>query len=105
MNIILCTNNNYTDPFLHSQLLNIYKEIGSIDDIYLSCRTDKKEKNIINISYGKFSFLVYFFKLFLFLFNLKNENTTIHLRGFVSAFIFFFVQKIIFWKSMCRREN
>lgn len=99
MNIILCTNNNYTDPFLHSQLLNIYKEIDSIDDIYLFCRTDKKEKNIINISYGKFSFLVYFFKLFLFLFNLKNENTTIHLRGFVSAFIFFFVQKIIFWKK------
>lgn len=99
MNIVLCTNNNYTDPFLHSQLLNIYKKIYSIDNIYLFCRTDKKEKSMINISYGKFSFFVYFFKLFLFLFTIKKENTTIHLRGFVSAFIFFFVQKIIFWKK------
>lgn len=99
MNIVLCTNNNYTDPFLHSQLLNIYKEIDSIDNIYLFCRTNKKEKKIINISYGKFSFFVYLFKLFIFLFTLKKENTTIHLRGFISAFIFFFVQKIIFWKK------
>lgn len=99
MNIVLCTNNNYTDPFLHSQLLNIYKKIDFIDKIYLFCRTDKKEKNLINISYGKFSFFVYFLKLFISLFYLKNKNTTIHLRGFVSAFIFFFVQKIIFWKK------
>lgn len=99
MNIVLCTNNNYSDPFLHSQLLNIYKKIDCIDNVYLFCRTDRKGNNIINISYGKFSFFVYFFKLFTLLFSLKKEDLVIHLRGFVSAFIFFFVQKMIFWKK------
>lgn len=99
MNIVLCTNNSYNDPFLHSQLLNIYKNINFIDNIYLFCRSEKKENGVINISYGKFSFFIYFFKLLTFLFNLKKENSVLHLRGFVSAFIFFVVQKIIFWKK------
>lgn len=102
MNIILCTNNNYQDPFLHSQLLNMYKEFDFIDSITLFCKNGKNDSdiNIKNISYGKLSFIIYFLKLLNTLLFVNKNDTTFHIRGFVSGFIFYVVSKIVFWKKI-----
>ncbi len=98
MNIILCTNNNYEDPFLHSQLLNIYKEFDFIENITLFFKGKNNDSNINikNISYGKLSFFIYFFKLLNILITINKDDTVFHIRGFVSGFIFYTTSKIIF---------
>ena len=102
MNIVLCTNNNYEDPFLHSQLLNIYKEFDFVDNITLFCKMKDNTSsiNIKNISYGKLSFFIYFFKLLDTLIRINKDNTVFHIRGFVSGFIFYIASKIVFWKKL-----
>ncbi|AXX90451.1 hypothetical protein CKA55_11875 [Arcobacter suis] len=102
MDIVLCTNNKFEDPFLHSQLLKIYDEISLVDKKYLFCRNrkEKDSEEIINIEFGKISFVVYFIKLLFFTFKINSSKTVYHIRGFVSAFIFYFVQKILFWKKV-----
>ncbi len=102
MDIVLCTNNKFEDPFLHSQLLKIYDEISLVNKKYLFRRNKGKKdsEEIINIEFGKISFLVYFIKLLIFTFKINSSQTVYHIRGFVSAFIFYFVQKILFWKKI-----
>lgn len=102
MNVVLCTNNKYEDPFLHSQLLNIYDKISFIKNKYLFCRSKNNKiiEGVINIDYGKLTFLVYFFKLLCMIIKINEENTIFHVRGYVSAFIFYFAKNIVFWKKI-----
>jgi len=100
MNLVLCTNNKYQDPFLHSQLLCIYNNFEKINKTYLFCRySNQKNDGIINIDFGKLSFVVYFFKMLQLLSKLDTKDTILHIRGYVSSFIFFFVRLVLFWKN------
>ena len=101
MKLVLCTNNKYEDPFLHSQLLYIYENIEFIKEKILFCRNNKDNlEKVINISYGKFSFFIYFLKLFLLILKIDTKDTIFHVRGYVSGFIFFLVTRIVFWKKI-----
>lgn len=94
--LILCTHNNYEDPFLQSQLLEIYRDLQKDYELIVFIKKSneniKPEKNLNFIEYGYDGFyLLNYFRLLL-----KNttKKDTYHLRGFVSAIVFW---SIHFW--------
>lgn len=101
-NIILLTNNNFNDPFLHSQLLNIYQKSEDIQNIKLFARGKSSKINdnvtVFNYhkKYGFLSFINYFILAKRVLGNeVKANNSLLHIRGFVSGVLFYFLSPFL----------
>lgn len=100
--LVLITNNRFQDPFLHSQLINVYKD-SPFDEIHLFCGINSVDKeisskikihdNLIDSKSGLIRFVCYYIKLVRFFFNLRKDNVVVHLRGFVGAFMYFFTPR------------
>jgi len=98
--LLLLTNNIESAPFLHSQLLDVYKDVTFYDKKIVFCGgTDKEKigayitKRNYTSSTSVFKYLKYYFNLFKELWINRKSSQTIHLRGFVSAFLFYFIPK------------
>jgi hypothetical protein len=91
--VLLLTNNKIDDPFLHSQLINIYKYNKRYKNITLCVKGKSREKSkgfeIIDTR-SKWYFLDYVFVVRETLRRSDRNKTIVHIRGFVSAIIFFF---------------
>lgn len=99
--IVLLSNNSDKDPFLYSQLLDIYNEVSDYDYKYVFCDSEREELSsfkIINNGLANntlLRYVIFYINLFKLLFKNRSNNITIHVRGFISAIIFFFFPKNI----------
>ncbi len=100
---VLLSNNVEKDPFLYSQLLDIYKDLDYFDKEYVFCDgTSKlelyKATVISNAATKKSSvrYLIYYYNLLRLLYVNRKNELSIHVRGFVSGVLFYFVPKILF---------
>lgn len=102
--LILLTNNHFSDPFLHSQLINIYKETEVFEKKILF--TSFSESNVIEGIDLRSNFLGTFIlkRIFLLYFSIinllrveKGVKITVHLRGGPMGILFFFIPK--YWKK------
>ncbi|PHR73269.1 MAG: hypothetical protein COA67_03660 [Lutibacter sp.] len=99
--LIMLTNNDYDDPFLHSQLINVYKNNGFFDEMYLFCGQTKPiiepeinlVDNFVQSKNKKKGFIKYYFAIIRILRSKNKETKIFHLRGFVSAFLFYFIPR------------
>lgn len=97
----MLTNNDYDDPFLHSQLINVYKNNEVFDEMNLFCgQTElikeseiKLTDNYVQSKNKAEGFIRYYFNIIRILKLKKSEKKIFHLRGFVSAFLFYFIPK------------
>lgn len=97
--LILLTNNKYEDPFLHSQLINLYKD-SDFSQIYLYSGKPETSQfispfllkdNYIQSKKGIVRYIYYYLSVLRLILSLKNQKPVIHLRGFVSALMFYFI--------------
>lgn len=100
--IILLSNNSDKDPFLYSQLLNVYTDVSQYNDKYVFCSSEQNTKlasfNIVNNGINRTIFLryiVFYINLFKLLVKHRSDNVTIHVRGFISAIMLFFFPKFL----------
>jgi hypothetical protein len=88
--LILCTHNNYEDPFLRSQLLELYSNLQQEWDLIVFIKGSKgkieHESGLQFIDYGSSGFyLLNYYRLLL---RNAKRGDIYHLRGFISAIVF-----------------
>ena len=103
--LLMISNNAVSDPYLHSQLLDIYENCDLFDQYSIFCGEGKEEflryANIIENGLSKKSFRRYplfYYNLVKTLYKNRKNEMTVHLRGFVSAFLFYLVPKVFLKK-------
>lgn len=101
--LIMLTNNSIEDPFLYSQLLDVYSKNSTFKEFFVFCgnaTTNKLEyaKVVSNgLNYNNFikRYLSFYKNLCKLLYKNREHELTIHLRGFISGIIYFFTPKFI----------
>lgn len=101
--LVMLTNNRDNDPFIYSQLLDVYNNDSFFSEyvIFTSQNKAKKLKYAQVISNGSEStglkrYIYYYFNLVRFIYSKSSRNSIYHLRGVVSAILFYLIPKIGF---------
>ncbi|MCK0158139.1 hypothetical protein MWU65_13175 [Cellulophaga sp. F20128] len=101
--LIMLSNNSVNDPFLYSQLLDIYEndEIFNEKIIFCGDTNLKILRNSIIRDNGNgrnilVRYLIFYINLIKVLYSNRSNNVIIHIRGFISGILFFLIPKIGF---------
>jgi len=100
--LLMLTNNAEEAPFLYSQLLDIYEGNKIFEEHYVFCGGTQKNilkgyAKVLNNGLGKpkgLSFVYYYIQIIRFLHSKKDTEITIHIRGFVSAILYYLIPKL-----------